>query len=93
MCLTGGSLGFDGRTLISPENSRKMEGLANRRISPKQAHYFMSQQSPSTVSLQLVLTVLCVHLTLNAKMTWSDFLKHMAVFCFVFLFFEFLEKN
>lgn len=26
VCLTGGSLGFDGRTLISPEGSQKTDG-------------------------------------------------------------------
>lgn len=34
-CLTGGSLKFDGRTLILQENSRKTDGVTNRRISQK----------------------------------------------------------
>lgn len=39
-CLTGWSLGFDGRTLISAENSRKTDGLTNRLISQKQALFY-----------------------------------------------------
>lgn len=45
--LTGGSLGFDGETLISPENSQKTDGETNRRISQKQAHCFISERIPS----------------------------------------------
>lgn len=47
VCLTGGSLGFDGRTLISAENSRKTDGETNRRISQKQEHCFLSEQAQS----------------------------------------------
>lgn len=37
VCLTGGSLGFDSRTLISPENSQNKHRGRNRRISQKRA--------------------------------------------------------
>lgn len=49
VCLTGGILGFDGRTLISLENSPKTDGLTNRRISPPK-NYFISQPSPVSLT-------------------------------------------
>lgn len=55
VCLTGWSLGFDGRTLISAENSRKTDGLTNRRISQKQALFYQSATPhPPSLSLQLL---------------------------------------
>lgn len=44
VCLTGGSLQFDKKTFISPENSQKMDRETNRRISHNKAQYFISQQ-------------------------------------------------
>lgn len=59
VCLTGGSLGFDGRVLISRENSRKTDRVTNRRISQKQAHCFISQQLQSTISVTPACLTLC----------------------------------
>lgn len=44
VCLTRGSLQFDKKTFISPENSQKMDRETNRQISHNKAQYFISQQ-------------------------------------------------
>lgn len=52
VCLTGGILVFDGRTLISLENSPKTDGLTNRRISQKKNLFY--QSAITSLSLQAV---------------------------------------